>query len=139
MTKRGFTLVEIIISLSIFALLLGSMFYVFGVELNLWQRYITASEDLQICNMVMTKITRDIRAADKILSSSSDQLSLKVGPDTVQYSFVKGKVKRKKNSRASYLTTEGDIATLTFSCPSEKLVETKINDFSTKIVLRNKR
>jgi len=139
MNKRGFTLVEIIVSLSIFAILLSSMYYIFGVELRLWQRYITASEDLQISNMVMTKITRDIRAADKIISSSSDQLSLKVETDTIQYSFSKGKVKRKKNSRSSYLTTKGDLSALSFASLSDKLVEIKINDFSTKIVLRNKK
>ncbi|MBU1026483.1 MAG: prepilin-type N-terminal cleavage/methylation domain-containing protein, partial [Candidatus Margulisbacteria bacterium] len=68
--RSGFTLVELIIGLSIFALLMGTIFFTFGQELNLWDRLVSAIEGDQIGTMVISKITTDIKSADKILPGS---------------------------------------------------------------------
>ena len=138
MRKNGFTLVELIVSLTIFALLLGCMFYAFGVELRFWDKIVMKSEKQQIANIVITRMTQDIRSAAKILAgSNSDKLLLMVGSDTIEYSLTNDKVRRKKNNYSSYLTMEGDIEQLSFSYPTAKLVEINIDDYKTRIGLRN--
>ena len=138
MKRKAFTLVELIVSLTIFTLLLGIIFYTFGVELRFWEKIVANSEKQQITNMVITRMTRDIRSATKVLvGSNSDKLLLKIGSDTLEYSLTNNKVRRKKNNYSSYLTVVGDIEQLSFSYPSAKLIEFRVDDCATKIGLRN--
>ena len=138
MRKKGFTLVELIISLTIFAILLTGIIYSLGIELSTWNRIANAAEKQQIENSVLARITRDIRSATQILPSSDpDRLSLKIGSDTIEYSFANAKVKRKKNNYSSYLTVEGDIQALAFSYPAGNLVEVRLDDTKTQIYMRN--
>ena len=138
MKRKAFTLVELIVSLTIFSLLLGIMFYAFGVELRFWEKIVANSEKQQITNMVITRMSRDVRSAAKILSgSNSNKLLLKIGNDSLEYSLKNNKVRRKKNNYSAYLTVAGDIEQLSFSYPKAKLVEIKIDGYNTKIGLRN--
>jgi prepilin-type N-terminal cleavage/methylation domain-containing protein len=138
MKRKGFTLVEMIVALSIFAMLLGGIFHVLGVELNLWEKIVSAAEKQQIANMVLTRIARDARSAKEVLpSSSSQKLLLKIGDDSLEYSLVNGKARRKKNNYSSYLTAENDLHFLSFSYPAYKIVEIEIEDLTTRVYLRN--
>jgi prepilin-type N-terminal cleavage/methylation domain-containing protein len=138
MKRKGFTLVEMIVALSIFSMLLGGIFHVLGVEINLWERIVSAAEKQQIANMVLSRAVRDIRAAREILpSSGSQKLLLKVGDDTLEYSLVNGKIRRKKNNSSSYLTAENDLHFLSFSYPAYRIVEIEVEDLTTRAYLRN--
>jgi prepilin-type N-terminal cleavage/methylation domain-containing protein len=138
MRKKGFTLVELIISLTIFAILLTGIIYALGIELSTWKRIANASEKQQIENLILARITRDIRCAAQIFPASNpDRLSLKIGSDTIEYSFTNAKVKRKKNNYSSYLSIEGDIQALSFSYPATNLVEVRLDDIKTQIYMRN--
>jgi prepilin-type N-terminal cleavage/methylation domain-containing protein len=138
MKKNGFTLVELIISMTISAMLMGGMLYAFGVEFNLWKKIVNTSEKQQIANMVFTRIIRDARNANEISPSSSNStLSLKVGAESIEYSLVNSKVRRKKDGYSSYLTAAGDLMALSFFYPAAKQVEIKVEDFKTKVILRN--
>ncbi len=138
MRKGGFTLVEMLVSLSIFAMMLLSIYFTFGHELNFFKKISSSSEKLEISNAVMGRIARDIRAAEEILpSSNQEKLLLKIASDTLEYSLVNGKVRRKLNSHSSYLTDAQDIQSLSFSYPSGEAVIFKVDNFSTEICLRN--
>lgn len=138
MNKKGFTLVELIISLTISVMLIGGMLYAFGVEFKLWEKIVNISEKQQITNMVLTRIISDSRNANEISpSSSSSALSLKVGTESVEYSMANNKVRRKKDGYSSYLTDTGDLGALSFSYPDAKQVEIKVEDFKAKVILRN--
>lgn len=136
--RKGFTLVELLISLIIFSMLLGSMFYALSVELDFWRRITNAGEKQQIANLVLIRITRDIRSATKILPTSNNyKLLLKIGSDSIEYTFFNRKVRRKKNSYSAYLTDKEDLQALLFSYPSAKQVEIELDGFKTKAFLRN--
>ena len=136
--KRGFTLVELIVSLLIFSVLLSGIFYALSTELRFWQRVVTVAEKQQIANAVLARMIRDIRGAKEIApGSNNNKLILKTGSEQIEYSFSAGKVKRKKNNYSSYLTTKGDIQSLAFSYPASKLVEVQLGSNKTKAALRN--
>lgn len=138
MRRHGFTLVEMIVSMTIFAMLMAGIFYAFSVEFNLWKRIVNAAEKQQIASMVLTRIIRDARSAKEILpSSSSSMLMIKIGSESIEYSLTNNKIRRKKDGYSSYLTDAGDIQALSFSYPAPKQVEIKVEDFKTKVSLRN--
>ncbi|KPJ66705.1 hypothetical protein AMJ44_08010 [candidate division WOR-1 bacterium DG_54_3] len=136
--RKGYTLVELIIALSLFATLLGGIFYAWGVELNFWKRAVASVEKQQIANMVLARIVSDIRNAEELLPASDDhRLLLKIGSDAIEYSLVGQKIRRKKNSYSAYLTSEGELKALSFSYPDARLVEIKVEGFMTRTALRN--
>ncbi|MDD5383085.1 MAG: type II secretion system protein [Candidatus Margulisbacteria bacterium] len=138
MKKAGFTLVELMISMTILALLLGSFYYVLGAELKIWERIIGRSEEAQIASAVALRIIDDARSAQEILpASSSATLSLKIGNETIEYQLTGNKVRRKKGGYSAYLTDDGEITELTFSYPAGKIVRIKVDDLAASVFLRN--
>lgn len=138
MRRKGFTLVELIISLTIFAMILVSTFYVLGVELRYWKKFVTDGEKQQIANMVITRIARDVRSASEVTPSSASQiLLLSAGGETIEYSLIEKKVRRKKNAASSYLTDINDIKTLSFLYPTSNSVEISLENITTMVSLRN--
>ena len=138
MKKNGFTLVELLISMAISVMLIGGMLYAFSAEFSLWKRIVAASEKQQIANMVLSRIIRDTRSADKILTASSTSaLSLKVRTESIEYSLADNKIRRKKDGFSCYLTAAGDLAKLSFSYPGAKQVEIEVEDIKAKALLRN--
>ena len=136
--KKGFSLVELIISLSIFALLLGAILYALSGEIKFWQRAAAACRQGQIADFVMNKIIQDARTASQILPQSSPALlALSVEADTIEYSLYSQKVRRVKNGTTAYLTDSGEISLLSFSYPGNKLVEVRVEKISTEACLRN--
>jgi prepilin-type N-terminal cleavage/methylation domain-containing protein len=136
--RRGFSLVELIVSLSIFAMLSVSILYVFGSELKLSKKITGISEKQQLVNAVMDRISRDIRAACAILPSSDEnKLVLSAEADSIEYSLINEKVRRKKNNFSSYLSDTGDIKALSFAYPLSRMVEVDLDGSLTKFMLRN--
>ena len=136
--KPGFTLVELLISLAILTLLSGSMFYVFRFELRHWERIVQKSENQHIANLVLTKLAGDIRAAKEILPVSDQaELILACPAHTIEYTLLNQKVRRKKDAYSSYLTDAGEVRDLTFSYPSNNLVEISLDGFKARFYLRN--
>jgi prepilin-type N-terminal cleavage/methylation domain-containing protein len=138
MRTKGFTLVEMIVALSIFAMLMGSVLHILDIELKLWNRLVLISEKQQISNLVLTRVVRDVRAAREIgPASSNEELVLNIGEDTIEYALVNKKVRRRKNGRSSYLTDADDLKELSFSYPAYKIVGIKLGDNTTRVYLRN--
>ncbi len=138
MKKSGFTLVELMVSLSLLAVLGGSMFYAFGVELKLWQKLTDSMAEQQIINSAMAQIVNDVRSAREIVySASGDDLILLVGADRIEYSLVNEKLRRKKNDRSSYLTDIGEIKEFAVAYPTTRLVEVSLNNNKARAFLRN--
>jgi len=138
MKRRAFTLVELIVSISIFLLLIGTIYYALGTQLRFLRKITNKGENQQISNMVLSRIVQDIRCAEEILSASNtNSLFLKVGSDTIEYALKNQKVKRKKNNYSSYLTDVEDIQKLTFSYPANRTVQISLEAWTTKAYLRN--
>jgi len=138
MTKKGFTLVELIISLVILSMLFGAAYFALGIQIRLWHKIVSAAEKQQAMNAVLTRIVNDVRAAGEILPSSDSQtLSLKLGGEAVEYALIDQKVRRKKNGTSSYLTDRGELAELSFSYPDIDRVEVELEGLETGAALRN--
>lgn len=136
--RPGFSLVELIVSLSIFAMLSVSILYVFGTELKLSKKITGASQKQQLLNAVLTRISQDIRAAWTVLPSSDEnKLILSVEADSIEYSLINEKVRRKKNNYSSYLTDTGEVKAFSFSYPVSRIVEVHLDNSKTRYLLRN--
>jgi len=115
--KRGFTLVELIVALSLMTALIGGLLYAFGNGLRSWRQISSRAATLQIENITAERLCRDIRGSAIMTSSTSEEIFLKIGPDVVSYKLEGGKVRRKKGGSVSYWTSEGEIKKLLFSYP----------------------
>jgi prepilin-type N-terminal cleavage/methylation domain-containing protein len=136
--RSGFSLVELIVALSIFAMLSISILYVFGSELKLSKKISRMSEKQQLINTVMDRMARDIRAACAIHpSSDKNKLVLSVEADSIEYSIINEKVRRQKNSFSVYLTDTGEIKALSFAYPLARMVEVELDGSLNKFILRN--
>lgn len=116
--KRGFTLVELIIAMSLMTALVGCALYVFGDGVRNWRKIGRRAATLQIENVTAERLCRDIRGSAIMTSSTSEEISLKLGTDVVGYKLEGGKVRRKKGGSISYWTSEGEIRKLLFSYPA---------------------
>ena len=139
MHKKGFTLVELLLALTIFTIFLGAAFYVLRFELKTWHNIAQNYKKQQIQSFVLSKLLGDIRLANKVLSGSTpDKLILSVEKDNIEYSLSNYKIKRKKNNYSSYLTTANQINHLSFSYPKSSVVEVELDQIPCKVFLRNR-
>lgn len=138
MIRRGFTLVETIVALVIFTLMMGGIFHILEIELVLWDRLVSAAENQQAANIILSRIVRDVRSAYEVSpASSSKELALKTADGTLEYTFINNKIRRKKNSYSSYLTDENGLQRLSFYYPDGKTVEIRLESLVARAYLRN--
>lgn len=138
MRRSGFTLVELIISLSLMAVLMGGMFFAFGQGWRAWKKVVQNCERHQVEGLVAERIAREARAASEVLAGSgSAEVMLRVGPEIISYKLVEGKVRRKKGASSAYLTCEGEIQSLSFSYPSVDMIRIVLNRQSFCVSARN--
>lgn len=125
--NKGFTLIELLIALSLSAILLGASFYFLSTTLKSVSKVQKEIERFRSSQIVLQRITREVRGAKSILSTSNqNRLVLNCSPDIITYDFKDDKVRRIKNLSGSYLTTENQIQRLSFSYPAANLVEIQI-------------
>lgn len=127
--RKGFTLVELLVGLSLFALLVAGVVCSFGQGLRGWKKAAHRAATLQVRNIVAENIANDIRSAAAILTiSSSEELVLQIDGETVSYRLNNLKVRRKSGSTSAYLTNENEIIKLIFGYPESGLVEVSLDD-----------
>lgn len=137
--RKGFSLVELIIALGLFACLFGSLFYFTGQALRFWRQTADNCSHQQTEDFVLTQILSDVRQAEQVLpASNSTTLILSCEGESIQYSLINRKVQRQKNGSIGYLTTENEINTLSFVYPSAKRVQICLATVSAEAFLRNK-
>ena len=120
--KRGFTLVEVLIALGLAGILLLAGSYALGTFIRTYRTTINQAEKLQIRQMVLTRLIREIRSAEKLEPSTREKLSMRSGGLLISYSYKDGKVRRESNASASYLTEPGEVKELYFEYPAPKLI-----------------
>jgi hypothetical protein len=136
--RRGFTLVEQIVSLFLFTLFLSLFFWGVGGGLRSFGKIVEGVNRSQVESLVRERIISEVRSADEILASSStSEVSLRVGSEVISYGLRKGKVWRKKNSHLAYLTNEGEINSLTFGYLGERTILINLGGISTVVSIRN--
>jgi prepilin-type N-terminal cleavage/methylation domain-containing protein len=135
--RRAFTLVEMVIVVTLMAAFMGTAFFSLGQIRRSWSRAADQHENLLISYTVAERIVADIRSASLILPvSSSQEVQLKVGADLISYRIASQKVRREKNGTAAYLTSENEIKLLSFSYPSAASVQVIMGELSFYVTLR---
>ena len=140
--KKGFTLIELIISMALAFIVFGSAFFATSTFLRTWRSGTASLEALQSGRIVLQRITDEVRNSRKIdPSSNTSQLILNYDGYNITYDLKDGKIRREKGGGSSYLTEESIVTLLNFSYPSQKLVEIKISigkrEFVTKAFVRD--
>ena len=120
--RRGFTLVELLIALTLLAMLLGGSLCALGGGLRNWRKIGGRAATLQIENIVAERLCGDVRGSAIMTGSTSTELFLRLGPDTVSYKLEAGKVRRQKGGSSASWTSEGEIKALTFAYPAANQV-----------------
>jgi len=138
--KKGFTLVELMVSLFLFTFFLSIFFLGLGAGLRFFDKVVKKAGNKQVENLVRERMVQEVRTAEEILTGSgSCEIKLKVGSAVISYGWKEGKVWRKKNGYLAYLTNEGEINLLTFSYLSKNIVAINLGGISTLVSLRNSR
>jgi prepilin-type N-terminal cleavage/methylation domain-containing protein len=136
--KKGFTLVELIVALTLMTALVGGMMYSFGSGLRNWRKISNRASSLQIKNIIAERLCSDVREAALQTGSTSDEIFLKIGPDLVSYKLIERKIRRKKGAGTAYLTSEDEIKKLGFSYPNAGLACITLDDISFNVYGRNR-
>lgn len=134
--KRAFTLIEVLISISILSIILLSgsiVFSSFYRSYKIIQKKINPYEARQY---VLHSITRDCMASHKIeVQGNKAKFYTKDG--IIAYELINNKVKRQKDKSTSYLTDQNEIKSLKFSQLKPDLLLISIDSKETEAAKRN--
>ena len=120
---KAFTLIELLISMTLVSVIFASLFYFSIASIRSLDRASLNARSSQAVRFVCGRISSDIINSTGP-SSGSSASKLVIGG--IGYQFMEGKVKRSEGSDVYYLTTEGEIRDLKFSYLSSKLVRIEI-------------
>lgn len=138
MKRRGFTLVEMMIALTLSVVVLTAGTFMLSNYLRTFKKLSAAVEKGQIEQFVLNKLTNDIQFAEKVNSgSNATLLILEVKDDTLRYDYFNRKVRRRTNKSTAYLTEAGEISSLAFNYPRPGLVLINLDDSRTGAFCRN--
>lgn len=126
--KKGVTLIELTVALGLAALFLLCASYLVNSYLKDFSKMTLKLNELQVRHFVLDRIQRDLRSADRIVSTNPSRLGLRSKEDIIYYDFFAGKVRRTKNGYVSYLTDTEDVRSLSFEHPRPGLVLIKLDE-----------
>ncbi|MBI5399614.1 prepilin-type N-terminal cleavage/methylation domain-containing protein [Candidatus Saganbacteria bacterium] len=136
--SRGFTLVELLISLTVLIIFLGSLFYAVTVELRQWRQLADISQQQQTRQIILSRIVKEIRAAKEIsATSSSTNLNLVLPAGHAEFRLQDGKIRCQVNSYVAFLSDNDEIKTFRVSYPGRRQVELYLDKEETLVGLRN--
>lgn len=137
-TRRGFTLVELIVALVVFTIFLGGIFYAATTELNLWQDIADKSQQIQVRQIVLNRIIKDIRAAKSAyVPANGEGLVLQTPDDRITYSLVTAKVRCQTNGYTTFLSDTNEIKRFKAAQTSPKQIVVYLDDITAVVNLRN--
>ena len=120
---RGFTLIEVIVAAAISTAIVSAIFVCAFSIMRVWKGIDQKSDSLGSARISLSRISTEARNALSIVPASNcDILVLDSGGDIISYDLHEGKVRRRVNASASYLTEAGRVTSLFFSYPLLKLV-----------------
>lgn len=120
---KAFTLVELLISMSLISIVTVSIFYFSLSSLKLLGRLNDIASSSQVTRSIFSRISSDIIQSSGAVAGSTSSLLILGG---ISYEFRDNKVRRQDGSDVYYMTTEGEIRQLKFYYSSNKLINVEI-------------
>lgn len=79
--KKGFTLIEVIIVISLLSILIGSLSWIFVVGLRTWNSGSNRAEIRQDSNLALETVIRNLALASNITAAASDNITFSADVD----------------------------------------------------------
>lgn len=118
MKSKGFTLVELIVSISVLSVVLVCVLSFFFAGIGLFERTANDIKSIEASVFVADKMTDDILQCRGISSQSdNEKLYLLQKDESIIYQHKNDKVHRQEGSSISYLTVENEVKGLKFDYP----------------------
>jgi len=125
--RSGFTLIEVIAAAAISTVIVSAVFVSAFSIMRVWREIEQKSDSLGSARISLSRISAETRNSLSVTPASNEHiLILNCGGDVISYDLYEGKVRRRVNASASYLTEAGRVASLKFSYPSARLVSVTI-------------
>lgn len=141
MKNKGFTLIELVLALSLASIIMLSALQFLSVNLNLYRRSSQKAADLQVSNLILSRLSSEIRSSERILDLREGSLTLSLEGQSILYDLKDGKLRRKTEKSTAYLTDKGDLEGLSFKELSAGLIELKLRaggkEYGTQAYCRN--
>lgn len=140
MKRQGFTLVELIVALTLSVLVLTAGTFMLSNYLRTFKKLSAAVEKNQVKQFALNKLTSDIQFAESINKNSGPALLvLTLKDDILRYDFFSQKVRRRTNKSTAYLSGPGEISSLSFTYPRPGLVLITLDNAQTGAYCRNEK
>ncbi|OGC06570.1 hypothetical protein A2230_04615 [candidate division WOR-1 bacterium RIFOXYA2_FULL_36_21] len=136
MKKRGFTLLETIIAISLFSILLMAGTTILSSHIRSFRLVSEKTSSIQTIQIVAREITKDCRLSSNISVAYNTAVLAQKG-STISYDIKDKKVRRRKDSYTAYLTDEGEIKILEFKLLAPKLLAFSVDGVTTEVFCRN--
>lgn len=125
--KRGFTLIEVIIVISLIAAIMPTMLSILVSEIKSGDKVIARSLGQQAETILSWRLVSSLRGADLVKIVASNEAELQTESLTVSYAYEGGLVKRKSGKSNQPLSNPGEIKALTFRAIEPNTIEMTIN------------
>lgn len=127
--RKGFTLIEIMVALTIFFVILSSSFLLLKNAGRFWQKFSDKMASFEVVSSVSGVIIRDIWEAKFITAEAGDQRLVLIDLDDneLQFELISGRIRRKKGGSSSYLTYDEYVEQLRFYDLGEGMVSFEVS------------
>lgn len=136
--KRGFTLIELMLSLSLMVILISGVIFSLGQSGKNWKKLVRGCEKMQAESIVLARICQEVRNSKGIdINSKADELILQIGDEKVKYLWRENKIGKKAGNNLSYLTDTNETDKIIFTYLDGKRVKISIGEYSLCASARN--
>jgi len=109
--KRGFTLLEILVAISLSLLIIGSLYGIYVTSYKSYRRNINKADLNQNVRIVLERLTRDLRQTNEITTTlPASEIKFQDGHDTTKIRYINyfRDVNNNLHSKTSYYTFPSD-------------------------------
>ena len=134
--RRGFTLLELIIALSLSSIIIIAGVFVFSTFFRAYKFEIKSAAAMQTNRIVMDNIIKDCRNALQI-KIDGQRVVFAFKDHLTSYEYANKKVKRIKAGNSAYLTDDNDLKLLKFAMVKPGLLKIITELGETEVFCRN--
>ena len=138
MRNKGFTLIEILVVLTLFFIVLSSTFLLLQSTSRFWQKFCDKMASFEVVTSVSNVISNDIREAKLVSAEAAGQrlVLIDIDNNSIQYELISGRIRRRKGGSSSYLTYDEYVDQLFFSNSGEGMISFEVWTSSVEVFSR---